>query len=75
MYGSIAFSILFPRPAKVRWKGLEYISGFNSSLRVPFDPPRQVAIACFYISVFLFFETAWSYYSHVHQITESKPHK
>ncbi|XP_019851129.1 PREDICTED: integrator complex subunit 10-like isoform X2 [Amphimedon queenslandica] len=58
-------------PAKVRWKGLEYVSGFSSSQRVPFDPPRQVAIACFYISVFLFFETAWSYYSHVHQITEN----
>ena len=59
-------------PAKVRWKGLEYISGFNSSSRGPFDPPRQVAIACFYISVFLFFETAWSYYSHIYQVTDCK---
>ena len=27
----------------------------------PFEAPRTVAIACFYISVFLFFEMAWEY--------------
>jgi hypothetical protein len=57
-------------PSKVRWIGLETISGFNASSASLFEAPRQVAIACFYIGVFLFFESAWTYYSHVYQISD-----
>ena len=50
------------RPASVRWHGLEKISGYSSHLH-KFEAPRTVAIACFYISAFLFFEMAWEYCS------------
>lgn len=36
------------------------ISGYNPHLQ-HFETPRTVAIACFYIAVFLFFEMAWDY--------------
>lgn len=49
-------------PAKVRWHGLEKLSGYSSHAQ-PFEAPRNVAIACFYIAVFLFFEMAWDYCS------------
>ena len=44
----------------MRWHGLEKISGYTNKAQ-PFEAPRNVAIACFYISVFLFFEMAWEY--------------
>lgn len=47
-------------PAKIRWLALEKLSGYNPHIQ-PFEAPRNVAIACFYISVFLFFEMAWEY--------------
>ena len=55
---------MFPlcRPASVRWHGLEKISGYSSHLH-KFEAPRTVAIACFYIAAFLFFEMAWEYCS------------
>lgn len=49
-------------PAKIRWLSLEKISGYNSRMQ-SFEAPRTVAIACFYVSVFLFFEVAWEYCS------------
>ena len=50
------------RPCRIRWLGLEKLSGYSSHLK-PFEAPRSVAIACFYITVFLFFEMAWDYCS------------
>ena len=49
-------------PPKVRWMGLQKLSGYNPHVK-PFEAPRSVAIACFYIAVFLFFEMAWDYCS------------
>ena len=40
----------------------EKLSGYSSRVK-PFEAPRPVAIACFYITVFLFFEMAWDYCS------------
>ncbi|KAL5469034.1 hypothetical protein EMCRGX_G030221 [Ephydatia muelleri] len=42
--------------------GLEKLSGYNTRMQ-SFEAPRSIAIACFYIAVFLFFETAWEYCS------------
>ena len=42
--------------------GLQKLSGYNPHVK-PFEAPRSVAIACFYIAVFLFFEMAWDYCS------------
>ena len=41
---------------------MEKLSGYNPHVK-PFEAPRPVAIACFYIAVFLFFEMAWDYCS------------
>ena len=41
--------------------GLEKIAGYNTHIQASFEAPRPVAIACFYIAVFLFFEMAWEY--------------
>jgi integrator complex subunit 10 len=49
-------------PSRVRWLGVEKLSGYNPHVK-PFEAPRPVAIACFYIAVFLFFEMAWDYCS------------
>jgi hypothetical protein len=49
-------------PSRIRWLGLEKLSGYSSHIK-PFEAPRPVAIACFYIAVFLFFEMAWDYCS------------
>ena len=46
----------------VRWLGLEKLSGYNPHVK-QFEAPRPVAIACFYIAVFLYFEMAWDYCS------------
>ena len=51
----------------MRWLALQKLSGYSPLARTPFDPPRGVAIGCFYISVFLFFESAWAYFSHLYQ--------
>ena len=53
--------------SKMRWLALQKLSGYSPLARAPFDPPRPVAIGCFYISVFLFFESAWVYFSHLYQ--------
>ncbi|XP_064407227.1 integrator complex subunit 10-like isoform X2 [Halichondria panicea] len=47
-------------PPSLRWHGLEKISGYTNK-GVAFEAPRNVAIACFYISVFMFFEMSWDY--------------
>lgn len=57
-------SFCFISSPNVRWHGLEKISGYTNKAQ-PFEAPRNVAIACFYISVFLFFEMAWEYSSAV----------
>ena len=45
--------------------GLEKIAGYNPHMQTSFEAPRPVAIACFYIAVFLFFEMAWEYCSEI----------
>ena len=58
------------RAANMRWLGLEKISGYGHHMQT-FEAPRTVAIACFYISVFLFFEMAWVYCKEMLYYSES----
>ncbi len=57
-----AARLSLPRHCKMRWLGLGKISGYSQHLQ-QFEAPRPVAIACFYIAVFLFFDMAWDYCS------------
>ena len=65
-------SCLLSSPPCVRWHGLEKISGYVSKAQT-FEAPRNVAIACFYISVFTFFEMAWEYSNSI-QFTGQSEH-
>ena len=58
----LTLSMCVHSPSRVRWMGLEKLSGYSPHAK-PFEAPRPVAIACFYIAVFLFFEMAWDYCS------------
>lgn len=49
---------------------MEKISGYGHHLQT-FEAPRPVAIACFYISVFMFFEMAWVYCRNMLYYSES----